>query len=41
MRCGVGDADMVRNKIQDLPHAVRLQFRHPGVIILPRTDGRI
>src|SRR5262245_25885644 len=32
---------MVRDKIQHLAHAVRLQLRHPGIIIRARTDHRI
>ena len=32
---------MVRNKIQHLAHAVRVQLRDPGVIIRPRTDRRV
>src|SRR5262245_36830539 len=32
---------MVRNKIQDLAHAVRLQLRDPSVIIRPRPDRRV
>ena len=32
---------MIWNKIQHLAHAVRLQLRHPSVIIRARTNRRI
>ncbi len=32
---------MVRDKIEHLTHRVRVEFRNPGVVILPRADYRV
>jgi hypothetical protein len=35
------DAHVVRDKIDNLPHPVRVQIGHPGVVFLARPDGRV
>ena len=37
----LGDSDVVRDKVEHLPHRVRMQFFDPGVIIGARTDCRV
>ncbi len=37
----VGHADMIRDKIQHLPHRARAQLCYPGVVIRPCANGRV
>ena len=37
----LGDSDVVRYKIEQLTHRVRMQFRNPGIVILARADRRV
>ena len=32
---------MVRHEIQQLAHLVRVQLGNPGIVFLPRADGRV
>ena len=34
----LANAHVVRDEIDDLPHAVRMQIRDPGIVLLARTD---